>query len=84
MRFFITSLIILFGLSSPSISSDFKVIEKHNFGRVDDGLLQIICLRGYEFVMICEDSNKGQCDFRDNGIHQLQQIITEEGGGKKC
>ena len=84
MKLLITSFVVLLGMISPSVSSDLKVIEKYNFGRVNDGLLQIICLRGYEFVMVCEDSNKGQCDFRTDEVPQIQQILNDKGGGKKC
>ena len=47
------------------------------------GFIEVLCLRGYEFVMVCEE-RKGECNLRTDQIPNIQQIITEEGGGKKC
>lgn len=80
MRFFITSLIILFGLMSPSFGEDVKEIKKQKWGY--SGLIDQLCIGGYEFVVVCKEY-KGHCYFGDQNF-QITQIITEEGGGKKC
>ena len=86
MRLLITSFVILFGLMSPSFSniSDVKILEKRNFPK--EVLISRICVGGYEFVLVCRNS-KDRCDnpsqSRPN-TYSFTQIITENGGGKKC
>ena len=81
MRLLITSLIILFNTTSLSLSKEREIIESHKFR--NGGFIEVLCLRGYEFVMVCEE-RKGECNLRTDQIPNIQQIITEEGGGKKC
>ena len=82
MRILITSFVILFGLMSPSFSenTNIRVLENKNFEH--SMLVKRMCIGGYEFVVLCRDF-KENCNFNDY-TYQLTQIITENGGGKKC
>lgn len=88
MRILFTSFIILFSLSSLSFGevSNVDILEKKFLP--NEVLINRICVGGYEFILVCTYYG-GLCD--DNVdqnspkySYQLQQIITEEGGGKKC
>ena len=83
MRLLITSFVILFGLSSPSFSEETNIreLEWKEFG--SNLLLNRMCIGGFEFVVLCKNYF-GNCIVSDKTNIQMTQIITEEGGGKKC
>lgn len=80
MRLLITSFVILFGLMSPSFGEEVYEINKQKWGK--RGLIDHICIGGYEFVIVCKEYDD-QCFF-DERHFTVNQIITENGGGKKC
>ena len=86
MRLLITSFVVLLGLMSPSFSktSEVEVLEKLTFRY--NVLINRICVSGYEFVFVCNSFKEGCEDFSNNrpNNYELTQIITENGGGKKC
>ena len=82
MKLLITSFVILFGLMSPSFSenTNIRILEKKSIKQ--SMLVNRMCVGGYEFVVLCKEY-KGICFFNDQNF-EITQIITEEGGGKKC
>ena len=88
MKLLITTFVILFGLISPSFgkTSEVEVLENMEFP--SKVLISRICVGGYEFVLVCyKDLKKERCEHNtqsDPASYQLTQIITENGGGKKC
>lgn len=83
MRILITSFVIIFGLMSPSFgeNTNIRFLEKKQFE--NSVLVNRMCIGGYEFVVLCKDYYE-KCAMSKEFNFQLTQIITEEGGGKKC
>lgn len=68
---------------SSSFGDEVKVIERQKWGSKKWGVIEQLCIGGYEFVLVCREK-KGQCYFGETQNFQITQIITENGGGKKC
>ena len=86
-RLFIIPLLISFGGVSPSFGEDtnIRILERKFFPK--EVLVNRICIGGYEFVSVCTIGKLESCDQTYNhqpNPYQLSQIITEDGGGKKC
>jgi hypothetical protein len=75
--------LVLFGLSTPSFAEDtnIRVLETKVLGK--DMLVNRLCIGGYEFAVLCLD-NKETCHMNGTFNYQMTQMITEDGGGKKC
>ena len=46
-------------------------------------LVNRLCIGGYEFAVLCFGKKK-TCHMSGDWNYQMTQMITEDGGGKKC
>ena len=61
--------------------TNIRVLEKKEVFKTL--MVNRLCIGGYEFVLLCRESGD-QCYFFKESPSSMSQIITEEGGGKKC
>ena len=62
--------------------TNIRVLEKKEIFKTV--MVNRLCIGGYEFALICREYTEDQCYFFKESPSSMSQIITEEGGGKKC
>ena len=83
MKLILTLLLVLSTLSSPSFgeSSNIRYLEQKEYRNMM--IISRMCIGGYEFVTMCKNVG-GDCSVTKNNNFELEQIISNEGGGISC
>ena len=82
MRVLTLVLIMLFSVPSFADDTNIRFLERKKFQQS----MQVnrMCIGGYEFAIICKASGEDYCTSHKGFDVDVTQIITEDGGGKKC
>lgn len=82
MKLWFLSILILL-VPQPVLSEELPQTEWIEVHQTDKYMFtKVMCVRGYEFVVLCGLDSKRRCDGSKN--FQFRQILNESGGGVPC